>query len=81
MEIALTNPIAYKAVTGLNDGQIRDIGDINGDGFFNNADLQAILDLLKSGGGSTSVPEPSTFVLAVLAFGMALSCRRMAYSA
>ncbi len=34
----------------------------------NNADLQALLNLLKSGGGSNNpVPEPSTLVLAVLA--------------
>jgi hypothetical protein len=36
----------------------------------NNSDLQALLNYLIAGGGSTAVPEPSTFVLAVLAFGL-----------
>jgi hypothetical protein len=39
---------------------------VNGDHLFTNADLQALLNLLKSGGGSTSVPEPSALVLTAL---------------
>jgi len=40
------------------------IGDINGDGVVNNADLQALLSLLQSGGGSNAaVPEPASLVL------------------
>ncbi len=46
------------------------LGDINGDGQFNNADLQKLENVLKSGGGSTdAVPEPSTFILLAMAFG------------
>ena len=42
------------------------IGDINGDGVVNNADLQALLNLLKSGGGSlAAVPEPSSLALTI----------------
>ena len=73
MEQALTNLNAYKAAyaAGLTDPQLALIEDVNGDGSFNNADLQYLLTTLKSGGGSTNpVPEPSTFVLVVLAFGM-----------
>ncbi len=39
------------------------IADVNGDGVFNNADLQALLNFLKDGNGSTSVPEPTSFAL------------------
>jgi hypothetical protein len=67
MEQALADLPDYEATKGLTDAQLLLIGDINGDGVINNADVQALLDLLNSGGGSTSVPEPSTFVLAVLA--------------
>ncbi len=42
------------------------LGDVNGDGIFNNADLQALLNLLKNGDGSTSVPEPASLLLLAL---------------
>ncbi|HTQ40824.1 MAG TPA: choice-of-anchor tandem repeat GloVer-containing protein [Pirellulales bacterium] len=71
MEQTLANLPSYQSANGLSNSQLLAIGDINGDGVFNNADLQAFLDYLQSGGGSTNpVPEPSTFVLAVLAFGL-----------
>ena len=68
---ALTNPSAYKATygAGLTDQQLAQIEDVNGDGSFNNADLQALLsDVANSGGGGSVavVPEPSTIVLAAL---------------
>jgi hypothetical protein len=72
---ALTNLSGYKTKydPNLTNGQLLVFGDINHDGTFNNADLQALLNLLKSGHGSTNpVPEPSTIVLAVLAFVLAL---------
>jgi hypothetical protein len=48
----------------------------------NNADLQALINLLQSGGGSTNpVPEPSTFVLAVLAALMVGLFRRVEHHA
>lgn len=69
---ALTNLSGYKARfdPSLTDAQLLILGDVNKDGAVNNADLQTLLDLLKSDGGSTNpVPEPSSFVLAVLACG------------
>jgi hypothetical protein len=39
---------------------------MNADGNFNNADLQDLLDFLKDGNGSTSVPEPASLVLLAL---------------
>jgi glucose/arabinose dehydrogenase len=68
---ALTNPVGYEAQYGVPPADLPIIGDVNGDTNFNNADLQYLLTTLKSGGGSNdSVPEPSTFVLVVLAFGL-----------
>ena len=77
MEQALTNLNDYKAtyVPGITDQQLALIEDVNLDGSFNNADLQSFLNTLKSGGGSSApIPEPSTFVLAFVAFGL-LWCR------
>ena len=68
---ALTNPQGYESTYGVSASDLQLIGDTSGDSTFTNADLQSLLDLLASGGGSiNSVPEPGTFVLAVLAFGM-----------
>jgi hypothetical protein len=48
--------------------ELETVGDVNLDSKLNNADLQLLLKLLKSGGGSNnSVPKPSTLVLGVLA--------------
>jgi hypothetical protein len=45
------------------------MGDVNGDGVLNNADVQSLLTMLKSGGGSlAAVPEPASIVL--LAFAL-----------
>jgi hypothetical protein len=64
MEQALTNLPAYQTTNGLTNAQLLSIGDINDDGMVNNADLQALLNLLKSGGGSTDpIPEPASIVL------------------
>jgi hypothetical protein len=66
---AMTNLQSYETSEHLTDPQqFLNVADVNHDGTFNVADLQAILILLKSGGGSNnSVPEPSTLVLCVLA--------------
>ncbi len=43
------------------------IGDVNADGKFTNADLQSLIDLLKTGGGSiAAVPEPAALALGAL---------------
>jgi hypothetical protein len=66
---ALADTTSFKTNNDLADPAFTKLADINNDGVVNNADLQALLDLLKAGGGSTNpVPEPSTFVLTVLAF-------------
>jgi hypothetical protein len=77
MEQALTNLSAYEQSHGnLMDSQVKSLGDINQDGKFNNADLQALLTLLKSGGGSSDpVPEPASWILASLALMMVSGTR------
>jgi hypothetical protein len=71
MESVLTNPIVlfqeYLESRGLTTIQANFLADVNGDGQFNDADLQALNTLLLDGGGQTStVPEPSTSVLLAL---------------
>ena len=77
MENALTNLPAYQTAMGLSSAQLLAMGDLNGDGVVNNADLQALLNLLKSGGGSSdAVPEPSGLTLIVLAISAVALTRR-----
>jgi hypothetical protein len=55
---------------------VKSIGDVNGDGKFNNADLQYLLTTLKNGGGSADpVPEPASWVLAFLALAIVSGTR------
>src|SRR4029077_15811214 len=63
MQSAVADPEDYAASLGLTTSQLNLVGDINGDGVFNSADVQKLINTLKTGGGSESVPEPSTFVL------------------
>jgi hypothetical protein len=70
---ALLSLNASKTAHGMSDVQLRAVGDVNGDfnpaaqtGGVNNADRQALLNLLKAG-SMTSVPEPSSLVLSVIA--------------
>ena len=60
IEKALTNESAYANSIGMTTDELSLIADVNGDGVFNNADLQALLNFLKDGNGSTSVPEPTS---------------------
>jgi len=74
MMSALTNPSTYQTAFGVPNRELLALGDVNQDGRFTNADLEAFLDLLKSGGGSnSSVPEPISFVLLVIG-GITLLC-------
>ena len=62
---ALTNPDSYAATNSITTSQIASVADVNQDGSVSNADLQKLLNNLKSGGGTNSaVPEPASFVLA-----------------
>jgi hypothetical protein len=64
MENALANPNAYEAANDLTNNDMLQIGDINGDGVVNNADLQAFETYLINGNGSvSSVPEPASLLL------------------
>ena len=75
MQQALANLPGYETAKGLTNAQLLLIGDINGDGVVNNADLQALINLLQSGGGSHSaVPEPTSFALLGMGI-LAAACR------
>jgi endoglucanase len=67
MEAALSNLSGWESsetAQGLNSTQEKIIADVNGDGVVNNADLQALIQLIQSGGGSTdAVPEPASLLL------------------
>jgi hypothetical protein len=75
---AMTNETGYAQSVGVSKSELETVGDVNGDGKFNNADLQKLLNILKTGRGSTSVPEPASYSLALLALGgfVALAARR-----
>jgi len=77
MSAALANSNSYEKLKGLNDSELSYLGDINQDGKFNNADLQGIINYLKSGNGSL-VPEPANIVLASAGLAALLRMRRQA---
>lgn len=75
MESALSNLQGWKSSHGMNDDYLNFLADFNGDHSVTNADLQRMINILRSGGGSFgSVPEPSTAVLLAIS-GMALLMR------
>jgi hypothetical protein len=86
METALRDVNAFETQNGLTPSDLVDLGDANGDGVLNNADLQALLVRLANGGTGSiaAVPEPSALALVgsaimivlVTAGGYSLRCRR-----
>lgn len=80
MMTALSNIPAYQTAIGFTgtgaNNMMTEIGDINGDHVFNNADLQALVNFLQSGGGTDStVPEPASLALLMLAAPAILALR------
>jgi hypothetical protein len=67
MMLAMTNPTLYKSTYNVSDSQLQTLANVNNDGVVNNGDIQYLLKLLKTGGGSAAaVPEPSTGLLLIL---------------
>ena len=75
---ALADPTKFKTNTGLTSTDLLTEADLNHDGIFTNADLQTLLTMLHSGNGTSTVPEPGSLVLAVMAFfGIAAAHRHV----
>jgi hypothetical protein len=78
MESALANPSAYESQHNLVAANLIGLGDFNGDGKFNNADLQKFLASLIAGNGNTSVvPEPASLVLLGMAVPALIAAARL----
>jgi hypothetical protein len=75
---AMTNLNEFQTDNGLSNTDLMTIADVNRDGKINNADVQALINKLLSGGGSAApVPEPQSFVLALMAIaGLTFANRR-----
>jgi len=72
MMSALADLSKYQSTNSLSNSQLPLVADLTGDNLVNNADLQGLINLLASGGGSgggslSAVPEPSGVVLAGMA--------------
>ncbi len=61
------NTAGFEASQGISAADAGTMLDLNADGHVNNADLQWLLNYLKSGaGGTVTVAEPTTFVLGII---------------
>jgi hypothetical protein len=79
MQSALANPAAWEATYKVTDATFQSMANVNGSGVINNGQLQALLNLVKGGGGSlNAVPEPSSLILFGLAgLGLAAAKKRL----
>ena len=64
MQRAIVDLPTYKSAHNLSDAQLIVLGDVNGDTYLNNADSQALLNLLLSGGGSFDNEAPTAVTVA-----------------
>lgn len=70
---ALSNMQAYaNSIPGFTLSDVKALGDVNGDGFFNNFDIQNLITQIANNGKSSApnvstVPEPTTLILIGLA--------------
>jgi gluconolactonase len=79
MEGAMADPHTYETTNGFTDAQLTTLGDVNGDHSFTNADLQQLLINLDNGGSSAaSVPEPNTYLLAIIGLCCVATIRQLA---
>jgi len=78
MLTALADLKSYRTTSNLSGADLISIGDIDGSGAVSNADVQALLNLLKPGGGSlAAVPEPASIeLLALVLPGLAFAVAR-----
>jgi Dockerin type I domain len=77
MLTALTDLKAYQTAKSLTAANLLTVADVNKSGTVTNADAQALLTLLKSGGGSLSaVPEPATAWLGCVGIAVVYLSRR-----
>src|SRR5262249_42973178 len=74
---ALCDEPTFAAGHGLILDQVNIMGDVNGDGVMDNADLQALIaDILQPPSQASAVPEPSAVVLAVVGVCALAAARR-----